>query len=125
MELFQFIYEVLIFWNPFLNKPNDAVFVDKVSNPSPTVEFLDRFIFYKISLFNSASMSALAGHSAVPRVLVCLAKALNSYCFLSRTLKIKWTESPTQLQKIFGRVQVEQNVTVCHRHFHRQVGPAV
>ena len=45
MELFQFIYEVLIFWNPFLNKPNDAVFVDKVSNPSPTVEFLDRFIF--------------------------------------------------------------------------------
>ena len=45
MQLFQFIYEVLIFWNPFLNKPNDTVLVDKVSNPSPTVEFLDRFIF--------------------------------------------------------------------------------
>jgi hypothetical protein len=45
LELFQSIYEVLIFWNPFLNKPNDAVFVDKLSNPSPTVEFLDRFIF--------------------------------------------------------------------------------
>ena len=36
MQLFQFIYEVLIFWNPFLNKPNDAVLVDKVSTPSPS-----------------------------------------------------------------------------------------
>ena len=45
MELFQFIYEILIFWNPFLNKSNDTAFVDKVSNPSTTVEFLDCFIF--------------------------------------------------------------------------------
>jgi hypothetical protein len=36
LQLFQLIYEVLIFWHPFLNKPNDAAFVDKVSNPSPS-----------------------------------------------------------------------------------------
>ena len=28
-----------------MNKPNDATLVDKVSNPSPTVEFLYRFNF--------------------------------------------------------------------------------
>ena len=43
-ELSQFFYEILIFRNPFLKKPNNTVFVDKVSDPSPIVEFLDRFI---------------------------------------------------------------------------------
>ena len=45
LELFQFIHEILVFRNAFLNKPDDAALVDQVGHPSTTVQFLDRFVF--------------------------------------------------------------------------------
>lgn len=44
-KLFELIQEFLVVRNAFLDKPNHTAIVDEVGNPSPTVEFLDRFIF--------------------------------------------------------------------------------
>ena len=44
LQLFQSIQEVSIVRNTFLDVLDDAIFVDNIGHPPPTVKFLDHFI---------------------------------------------------------------------------------
>ena len=138
LQLLQSIQEVGIIWNPFLDVLDDAIFVDKIGDPSPTITFLDRFICIgnerkADAVFSCKFLVGLQAVSADPDDL-----CVHFFKFFQNPLEVKkfigsdrrkhgkiqcqynifLADEISRLNHALGRITVERRGFITHRHPH-------